>query len=170
MSQAVDSAPVATTAQGAVSTVLKVVDLQAANPQSGTSSATLHFQIGGSNLSVHIELQGGTVHTQFSTPSSELRNAVATAWQSVSGNISTKAVHFAEPSFSSSNGSSQQQDSSMRWSDGQAQQQRHASAEDYGAATSYTSTASGDEDAEPALATSSGPAPSLLSNRLQTFA
>ena len=91
-----------TTPRGAVQSVLQVVDLQSAKSDVGSTSVNLHFKIGDSNLAVRVEMQAGTVHTQFTTDSSDLRNAIAREWQSVTNPAGSKATQFADPVFASS--------------------------------------------------------------------
>jgi hypothetical protein len=89
-------------ASEAVESVLQIGDLQAAQAQATQASVSLHFTVGGENLSVRVGLQEGQVHTQFSTDSNDLRVALAHEWGAL-GSTSTGSVRFAEPVFTSGN-------------------------------------------------------------------
>ena len=95
-----DSQPA--TVRGAVQAVMQVVDLQSAKADASSSSVNLHFKIGDSSLAVRVEMQSGTVHTQFITDSTDLRNAISREGQSVTNSPTSKSTQFADPVFSSS--------------------------------------------------------------------
>jgi hypothetical protein len=81
----------------AVESALQVADLQAASSQAAQSSVNLHFNVSGEALSVRVALQGGQLHTQFSTDSGELRTALAQEWRATPE--AAGPVRFAEPVF-----------------------------------------------------------------------
>ena len=64
------------------------------------STIRLQFSVGDANLSVQVELRAGQVHTTFRTDSSDLRTALASEWQAMSGD-SGRAVRLADPVFAS---------------------------------------------------------------------
>jgi hypothetical protein len=112
-------------------------------------------------------MQAGVVHTQFSTDSSDLRNAIKTEWQSsVSDTVSNKAVHFSDPVFSSSGDSAT--GGGNAWNDRGNPHGRYASPDDPAPLSSgFTSSAPSEPDA---VTAATAPAASPLSNRLLTFA
>ena len=160
------------TAEGAVQTVMHVVDLQASGGQSASSTINLHFKIGDSNLAVRVEMQGGAVHTQFSTDSSDLRTAIGHEWQAMSGTSTGKGIHFAEPVFSSSSDSFADTGagSSNSRQNSQNPENRYASADDLAYVMGTSASASSAAQASTTLTSAPDSASGGLSNRLLTFA
>jgi len=74
------SAEMASQAPRAVNVVLAVAERAVA---ANRPSVHLQFAVGGAQLSIKVELRAGEVHTTFRTDSSELRTALAAAWQSI---------------------------------------------------------------------------------------
>jgi hypothetical protein len=69
------------------------------------TTVRLQFSVGDANLSVHVELRAGQIHATFRTDSGELRAALASEWQVMSGD-SGRAVRLADPVFASATGNS----------------------------------------------------------------
>lgn len=70
------------TAHHGVEAVLNAVERLG---RSNEHAVNLRFEIGGSDLSVHVELRGEQVHTTFRTDSAELRATLSNEWQSLTG-------------------------------------------------------------------------------------
>jgi hypothetical protein len=130
------------------------------------STVRLQFSVGDANLSVHVELRAGEIHATFRTDSGDLRSALASEWQAMSGE-SGRAVRLADPVFAPAAPTEH-----ATGFDGGTAQQRHpggrAATEDFeasgfGAASSRTTAA------EPA-APDSAPAPLRSNLNLYTFA
>lgn len=64
-----------------------------------SSSVNLQFSVGGSDLTVRVEMRADTVHTSFRTDSPELRAALSHEWQAVQNLPVDRAVRFAEATF-----------------------------------------------------------------------
>jgi len=116
---AVDPAVVANTARDAVETVVKIADAQSARTDATASSVNLGFKFGDDHLGVRVELRSGQVHTQFTTSSPELRDALSAQFTTlVSGSTSTSSggtgggsdrpYTFAAAEFSSAPGGGDQ--------------------------------------------------------------
>jgi hypothetical protein len=168
--RATTGAPAQSPATQAVENALQVSDLQAAVSQATQSSVNLKFNVSGEDLSVRVALQGGQVHTQFSTDSNELRTAIAHEWQTVGA--SSGSTRLAEPVFTSQSRGDSKQEMGLGGDGGQQAGQRRewSSGEADGQALSLTATT--------AQAASEGsPAPEPIhvpttgaSNRLRSFA
>jgi hypothetical protein len=86
----------------AVDAVVKVVDAQAGRSEEAVSAVSLNFKFGSDDLAIRVEWHDGEVHTQFRTDSPELRDALASQWQTAAPSPSNRMIQFAAPSFSSS--------------------------------------------------------------------
>jgi hypothetical protein len=101
-----------TTARDAVETVVKLADAQMARSEVSPSAVNLGFKFGDDHLGVRVEIRSGQVHTQFTTSSPELRDALSTqfaaltagagAGSSNSGGGSDRPYQFTAPQFSGS--------------------------------------------------------------------
>jgi hypothetical protein len=78
-----------------------LVDAQVGRAQGTASAVRLNFNFNGDDLAVRVVVSNGVVHTQFRTDSPELREAIATQWQSAP-TAAGGALNFLKPSFSSS--------------------------------------------------------------------
>lgn len=108
---ATTSAPVSSTettqtpapvlAQRAVDTILNVVESQAERSSLG-GTVNLNFNFGGDNLTVRVQMRGNEVQTRFLTESTELRAALSTQWQAMTGpGTATAGLRLLDPVFSS---------------------------------------------------------------------
>jgi hypothetical protein len=89
------------TAHRAVEAVLSVTDRFAARDQ---HSVNLQFSVGGTDLNVRVELRAGEVHTTFRTDSAELRAALSSEWQAITGqNQGDRSSRLAPPVFTANN-------------------------------------------------------------------
>jgi hypothetical protein len=93
--QRVSSADLSLLAHRAVDAVMTATErLDVGN----RSTVRLQFSVGDANLSVHVELRAGEIHATFRTDSGDLRSALASEWQAMSGE-SGRAVRLADPVF-----------------------------------------------------------------------
>lgn len=112
------SVALTSTAHRAVEAVLSVTDRFAAREQ---HSVNLQFSVGGTDLNVRVELRAGEVHTTFRTDSPELRSALASEWQAVTGqNREDRSARLAPPVFAGN----QNQSSSFSGDSAPKQQQQ----------------------------------------------
>ena len=101
-------------AERAVATVTGLVDAQFSASMQKSGSVQLRLKFGGEDLSVRVELRGGSVHTDFSTNSTELRAALTREMQAVASQSPAQLRRYVAPVFSpasssaSSGGSYQQ--------------------------------------------------------------
>jgi len=91
----VPAAELASQAHRAVEAVMTAADRVGAGSR---SSVHLQFSVGGSDLSVRVELRAGEVHATFRTDSGELRSALAVEWQSMNGDAN-RVTRLTEASF-----------------------------------------------------------------------
>jgi len=82
----------------AVGTVVNIVETQAASRMQPVPSVQLHFQFGGEDLAVRVELRGGEVRTEFRTDSGPLRAALAEEWRAVA-TAPAAGLRLLEPAF-----------------------------------------------------------------------
>jgi hypothetical protein len=108
-------------AHRAVDAVLTAVERFTAGDR---HSVQMQFSVGGTDLSVRVELRGAEVRTTFRTDSPELRNALAHEWQAATADSADRSVRIAPPVFSSNNN----QGFSAFSGDTASQQQRDARA------------------------------------------
>lgn len=102
--------------------------LEVAEKLQATNGKSVEFDLGfhdGTSVSVSLHFRNGAVHTTFRTDSPELRNVLATEWQStmpasLQGN---ETVRIAEPQFASS---SQSQDNSWDLNSQNSSQQQQS--------------------------------------------
>lgn len=122
-------------AHRAVAAVIEVVDLQVASRLQPAPSVQLRMTLGGENLSIKVDVQAGTVQTQFRTDSADLRSAIVHEWSVVRAESSGKTLHYLEPEFAPSGSGTNLGGSGGFAQQGQnAQQQaRQAQAEIFGA-------------------------------------
>ena len=97
------TAPVeASAASGAAHRAVEAVLTAVERFSSGDRHAVdLQFAVGGSNLSVRVELRADEVRTVFHTDSPELRTALTHAWQAESGGATERSFRLTTPVFSS---------------------------------------------------------------------
>jgi hypothetical protein len=125
----------------------------------------INFNFNGDDLAVRIQVSNGSVHTQFRTDSSELRDAISAQWQSVASTPAGRGMNFLQPSFSSANGSP---DAALTFDGGNASR-RQDSPESEGRTPSWASS-----DFEPGSSSEPAPAPApaalSTARHLHTFA
>lgn len=84
-------------AHRAVEAVLDATDRFAARDQ---HSVNLQFSVGGTDLSVRVEMRSGEVHTTFRTDSPELRAALSSEWNSMTSQQNgDRSARLASPVF-----------------------------------------------------------------------
>ncbi len=66
-----------------------------------SNSVSLRFQVGDADLSLHVELRNGEVHTTFRTDSADLRSDLADAWQSSAPGAGSPGITLASPVITS---------------------------------------------------------------------
>ncbi len=93
-------------AERAVATVTGLAEAQFSASMQKSGSVQLKLKFGGEDLSVRVELRGGTVHTDFRTDSAELRAALTREMQAVAGESPDQLRRYAEPVFSPATASS----------------------------------------------------------------
>jgi len=113
-----DQSLASATARNAVETVVKLADAQSARTEISPSAVNLGFKFGDDHLSVRVEVRSGQVHTQFTTSSPELREALTAQFAAMtsgtnsgssnSGGNSDRQYQFAQPEFAGSNSDSDQ--------------------------------------------------------------
>lgn len=117
----------------AVSTVVNVVETQAASRMQPVPSVQLHFKFGGEDLSVRVELRGGEVRTEFRTDSGALRSALADEWRAVAAAPAT-GLRLLDPAFGPATARGSSFDSTSTGHQPSSQQhsshQQHADARD----------------------------------------
>ncbi|MEO6875337.1 MAG: hypothetical protein ABI222_11020 [Opitutaceae bacterium] len=131
------------------------------------STVRLQFSVGDASLSVHVELRAGEIHATFRTDSSDLRTALASEWQTMSGE-SGRAVRLANPVFAPATTN----EHATGFGDGAAQQRNpgdQASAEKFSTAGFAPASVRAATSAEPA-APDRRPAPRTANLNLYTFA
>ncbi|MFZ5495078.1 MAG: hypothetical protein ACOZE5_07040 [Verrucomicrobiota bacterium] len=84
----------------AVETVTGLVEAQFAASMQKSGSVRLHLKFGGEDLSVHVAIRDGAVHTDFRTDSAPLRAALEREWQAVAAASPGQMQRYAEPVFS----------------------------------------------------------------------
>src|SRR5208283_1998530 len=148
----------------AVESALQVSDLQAASSQGAQSSVNLHFNVSGEALSVRVELQGGQLHTQFTTDSGELRTALAREWHATPE--AAGAARFAEPVFTAGSRGDQRAAADLNGDDGrQPGQQRDPAEADGGAPIAAAAQAPEQQSDEASPEAGAQPAPSPTTSR-----
>ncbi len=85
-------------AHRAVDAVLTAVERFSAGDR---HTVQMQFSVGGTDLSVRVELRGDEVRTTFRTDSPELRSALAHEWQAAGSVAADRPVRLAPPVFSS---------------------------------------------------------------------
>jgi hypothetical protein len=150
-------------AANAVETVVSLVDAQASRAQGAASAVKINFNFNGDDLAVRIQVSNGSVHTQFRTDSPELRDAIATQWQS--STPAGREMNFLQPSFSSANGSP---DAALTPDGGNASRRQDSPEFEAQTPSWGSSDLDSDSSSEPAAA----PTPATLSTtrHLHTFA
>jgi hypothetical protein len=153
----------------AVESALQVSDLQAASSQGAQSSVNLHFNVSGEDLSVRVALQGGQLHTQFSTDSGELRTALAHEWRATPE--AAGPVRFAEPVFTAGSRGDQRAAADLNGDGGrQPGQQRDPAEAGGGEPMATAAQAPAQQGAEASPEADAQPAPSATASRLLSFA
>jgi hypothetical protein len=104
-----DRSAASITARDAVATVVKLAEAQQSRSDANAGSINLGFKFGDENLGVRVELRSGQIHTQFTTSSPELREALANQFVSLTGGTgssnsgangnSERPFAFAQPEF-----------------------------------------------------------------------
>jgi hypothetical protein len=111
------SVTLTSTAHRAVEAVLSVTDRLTSRDQ---HSVNLQFSVGGTDLSVRVELRAGTVHTTFRTDSPELREALSNEWQAVTSQSNgDRSARLTQPVFTAN------QSGTSASGDGAPRQQNH---------------------------------------------
>src|SRR5207249_1368878 len=100
----------------------------------------LQFSVGGTDLSVRVELRGEEVRTTFRTDSPELRNALAHEWESASSGSPDHSVRLSSPVFSSNDSAAFSGDTASRQRDAHA---RRGDADDLFSAVASRARSSG---------------------------
>ncbi len=117
VSASADRSAAAVNARDAVATVIKLAEAQQTRSEANTGSVNLGFKFGDDHLGVRVELRSGQVHTQFTTSSPELREALTTQFVALTGggsgsNSSTdRPYQFAQPEFTGTGSSTDQRGS-----------------------------------------------------------
>jgi hypothetical protein len=88
-------------AHSAVEAAMNAADTAAA----GGGAVSLRLQVGGADLSLHVELRNGEVHTTFRTDSADLRSDLARAWQASNPGSGNPSLALAAPVITTSSGS-----------------------------------------------------------------
>lgn len=89
-----------TFAERAVETVSGLVEAQFAASMQKSGSVHLRLKFGGEDLTVHVAIRDGAVHTDFHTDSAPLRAAIEREWQAVAAASPAQMQRYAEPVFS----------------------------------------------------------------------
>jgi hypothetical protein len=116
-----DRSAASVTAQDAVATVIKLAEAQQTRSEASAGSVNLGFKFGDEHLGVRVELRSGQIHTQFTTNSPELREALTNQFVSLTGGTgsnssgsngnSGRPYSFAQPEFTGSGSSTDQRGS-----------------------------------------------------------
>lgn len=83
----------------AVETVTGLAEAQFAASMQRAGAVHLRLKFGGEDLSVHVALRDGVVHTSFRTDSVQLRDAIAREWQAVVAQSPAQMMRYVEPVF-----------------------------------------------------------------------
>jgi hypothetical protein len=95
-----------------VAAVVKLAEAQQTRSDANAGSVNLGFKFGDEHLGVRVELRSGQIHTQFTTSSPELRQALANQFVSLTGGPGSNSsgsngnpnrpYPFAQPEFTGS--------------------------------------------------------------------
>lgn len=127
------------------------------------TTVRLQFSVGDANLSVHVELRAGQIHATFRTDSGDLRAALASEWQAMSGETG-RAVRLADPVFASATGQSNS------FGDSASQQRNSGERTPAGNFEAFYPSAPSRASPAPAPAVDRRPAPLRPNVNLYTFA
>ena len=152
----------------AVESALQVTDLQVASSQGAQSSVNLRLDVSGEALSVRVALQGGQLHTQFSTNSGELRTALAHEWRAAPE--AAGSVRFAEPVFTAGPRGDQRAPADLNGGGGREPGQQRNQAEADAGARPTGAARTPDQGAEGSPVHAAQPAASETASRLLVFA
>jgi len=118
-SAASDRSAASITARDAVATVVKLAEAQQTRSDANAGSINLGFKFGDEHLGVRVELRSGQIHTQFTTSSPELREALSNQFVSLTGGAgssnsgsngsSDRPYAFAQPEFTGAGSSTADQ-------------------------------------------------------------
>jgi len=94
--------------RAAVDQINKLVDTHITQSENLSKTINLGFKFGDTDVGLKVQVQDGTVITQFSTDSNEIRAALSSEWQSSSFSSKSHNFQFAEPTFTSTTGGNTQ--------------------------------------------------------------
>lgn len=109
-----------TFAERAVDTVTGLVEAQFSASMQKSGSVHLRLKFGGEDLSVHVAIRDGAVHTDFRTDSAPLRAAIEREWHTVATASPEQMQRYAEPVFGTGSAHS---NSNSPFSQGDSRQQ-----------------------------------------------
>ncbi len=95
-------------AKAAVEQVNKLIDSHLTQSENLSKTINLGFKFGDSDVGLKVQVKDGTILTQFSTNSNEIRAALSAEWQSSGFSSKNHNFQFAEPTFSSTTGGNSQ--------------------------------------------------------------
>ncbi|WP_157772385.1 hypothetical protein [Lacunisphaera limnophila] len=84
----------------AVETVTGLIEAQFSASMQKTGSVHLRLHFGGEDLSVHVAIRDGAVHTDFRTDSAPLRAALEREWSAVTAAAPGQMQRYLDPVFS----------------------------------------------------------------------
>jgi hypothetical protein len=94
--------------RAAVDQINKLVDTHITQSENLSKTINLGFKFGDTDVGLKVQVKDGTVITQFSTDSNEIRAALSSEWQSSSFSSKNHNFQFAEPTFTSTTGGNTQ--------------------------------------------------------------